>query len=148
LERERALTGAKKSSRMTTWTTMRAACGTICLAGSLFMGETAKATEFGLSEYILGLTLPMSGYTPPTGVYFLDTFVLYQAGGSLYPATGPRSNTRVTENFVADIAIVGWFPDFKAFRCRPGLRRNSSFLIEPGYSKFDGGRSHGPGPAG
>jgi hypothetical protein len=57
---------------------MRAACGAICLAGSLLMGETAKATEFGLSEYILGLTLPISGYTPPPGVYFLDTFVLYR----------------------------------------------------------------------
>lgn len=29
---------------MTTWTTMRAACGAICLAGSLSMGETAKAS--------------------------------------------------------------------------------------------------------
>lgn len=29
---------------MTTWTTMRAACGAICLAGNLSMGETAKAS--------------------------------------------------------------------------------------------------------
>jgi hypothetical protein len=39
----------------------------------------------------------------------LDTFVLYQGGGNLNPATGSRSSTRVTENFVADIAIVGGF---------------------------------------
>jgi hypothetical protein len=51
----------------------------------------------------------VSGYTPPPGVYFLDTFVLYQGGGNLNPATGSRSSTRVTENFVADIAIVGGF---------------------------------------
>jgi hypothetical protein len=29
---------------MTTWATMRTACGAICLAGSLSMGETAKAS--------------------------------------------------------------------------------------------------------
>jgi hypothetical protein len=58
----------------------------------------------------------MSGYTPPPAVYFWDTFVLYQAGG-----TGSTSRTRVTENFVADIAIVGWFPDFKLFGADPGF---------------------------
>jgi len=100
---------------------MRTACGAICLAGSLSMGEPAQATEFGLSEYILGLTLPMSGYTPPPGVYFLDTFVLYQGSGNLFPATGSMSSTRVTKNFVADIAIVGWFPDFKLFGADPGF---------------------------
>jgi hypothetical protein len=72
------------------------------------MGETAKATEFGVSQYILGLTLPMSGYTPPPGVYFWDTFALYQGGGNLLPVTGSASSTRVTKNVVADIAIVGW----------------------------------------
>jgi hypothetical protein len=49
----------------------------------------------------------MSRYTPPPGVYFYDTFVLYQAGGNLLPATGSMSSTRVTENFVANIAIHG-----------------------------------------
>jgi hypothetical protein len=106
---------------MTTWTTMRTACGAIGLAGILSMAETAKATEFGVSEYLLGLTLPMSGYTPPPGVYFWDTFALYQAGGNLIPATGSRSSTRVTKNVVADIAIVGWFPDFKLFGADPGF---------------------------
>jgi len=100
---------------------MRTACGAICLAGSLSIGEPANATERGLSEYILGLTLPMEGYTPPPGVYFLDTFVLYQGSGNLLPAIGSRSSTRVTENFVANIAIVGWFPDFKLFGADPGF---------------------------
>jgi hypothetical protein len=85
------------------------------------MGEPAKAAEFGLSGYIFGLVLPMSGYTPPQGVYFWDTFVLYQGSGNLFPAIGSRSSTRVTENFVADIAIVSWFPDFKLFGADPGF---------------------------
>ena len=106
---------------MTTWITMRAACGAICLAGSLSMGETAQATEFGVGGYILGLTLPMSGYTPPPGVYFLDTFALFQGSGNLIPATGSTSSTRVTQNVVADIAIIGWVPDFKLFGADPGF---------------------------
>jgi hypothetical protein len=105
----------QESSLMTTWTTLRTACGAICLAGSLSMGEPAQATERGLQEYILGLTLPMSGYTPPPGVYFWDTFVLFQGAGKISPAT------RATTNFVADIAIVGWFPDIKLFGADPGF---------------------------
>ena len=100
---------------------MRTVSGAICLAGSLATGEPAKAAEFGIGAYILGLTLPMSGYTPPPGVYFLDTFVLYQGSGNLLPATGSRSSTRVTENFVANVAIVAWFPDFKLFGADPGF---------------------------
>jgi hypothetical protein len=101
---------------MTTWTTMRTACGAICLAGSLSMGETAKATEFGFNAYILGLTLPMSGYTPPPGVYFLDTFALFQGGRTI-----PGTSTRTTTDIVANIAIVGWFPDVKLFGADPGF---------------------------
>ncbi|MGH6840249.1 MAG: SphA family protein [Methylocella sp.] len=106
---------------MPTWTTMRTACGAICLAVSLPMGEPAKATELGASEYLLGLTIPMSGYTPPPGVYFLDTFVLFQPSGNLFPATGATSSQRVTRDIVANIAIVGWFPDFKLFGADPGF---------------------------
>jgi hypothetical protein len=102
-------------------TTMRIACGAICLAGSLSMGESAQATERGTSEYILGLTLPMSGYTPPPGLYFVDTFALYQGDGNLIPASDSKSSTRVTQNVVANIAIVGWFPDFKFFGADPGF---------------------------
>ena len=106
---------------MTTWTTMRTVSGAICLAGSLSMGEPAKAAEKGLGEYLLGLILPMSGYTPPPGVYFLDTFILYQGGGNLIPATGTASSKRITENFVANLAIVAWFPDVKLFGADPGF---------------------------
>jgi len=101
---------------MTTWATMRTACGAICLAGSLCMGETASATEFGFNAYILGLTLPMSGYTPPPGVYFWDTFALFR-GSRLIPGT----STRVTTDIVANIPIVSWFPDVKLFGADPGF---------------------------
>jgi len=125
---------------MTTWTTMRTVSGAICVAGSLSMVETAKATELGGSEYILGLTLPMTGYTPPPGVYFWDQFALYQAGGNLIPATGSTSSTRVTKNVVANVAIAAWFPDFKLFGADPGfavtipfgsVRATADFTVAP-----------------
>jgi hypothetical protein len=61
------------------------------------------------------------GYTPPPGVYFLDTLFFIRPAVILIPATGSRSSTRVTENFVADIAIVSWFPDVKLFGADPGF---------------------------
>jgi hypothetical protein len=109
---------------MTTWTIMRTACGAVCLAGSLSMGELAKATEFGFGEYILGLTIPMAGYTPPPGVYFLDTFALYQGGGNHFPGTPPPSDV------VANFAIVGWFPDVKLFGADPGFAVTVPFLSD------------------
>ena len=121
---------------MTTWTTMRTVSGAICVAGSLSMVETAKATELGGSEYILGLTLPMAGYTPPPGVYFWDTFVLYQGSGNLFPGNGFKSSTRITENIVADIAITSWFPDFKLFGADPGFAVTVPFGSERTTANF------------
>ena len=53
-------------------------CAALCLAGSLSVPQPARAVEYGIGEYLLGFTIPMSGYTPPPGVYFSDTFYLYQ----------------------------------------------------------------------
>jgi hypothetical protein len=108
------------------------------------MGETAKATERGLNEYILGLTLPMTGYTPPPGIYFLDTFLLFQAAGNLFPATGSRSSTRVTTSFVADFAIVGWFPDFKLFGADPGFAVTVPFGSNRATANFTRAAPVGP----
>ena len=63
----------------------------------------------------------MAGDTPPPGVYLWDTFALYQGAGNLYPATGSANSKRITENFVADLAIVGWVPDFRIFGADPGF---------------------------
>ncbi|MGH6852085.1 MAG: SphA family protein [Methylocella sp.] len=129
---------------MTTWTTLRTACGAIFLAGSLLMGEPAKATELGASEYILGLTLPMSGYTPPPGFYFWDTFVLYQGGGNLFPATGATSSQRITRDIVADIAIASWFPDFKLFGADPGVAVTLPFASDRSTDNFTVAAPGGP----
>jgi hypothetical protein len=78
----------------------------------------------------------MSRYRQPPGVYFLDTFFLFQGGGNLFPATGSTSSTRITENFVADIAIVGWFPDFKLFGADPGFAVTVPFASDRSTANF------------
>jgi hypothetical protein len=108
------------------------------------MGERAKATELGASEYILGLVLPMSGYTPPPGVYFWDTFVLYQGAGTLFPATGSTSSTRITRNIAADIAITSWFPDFKLFGADPGFAVTVPFGSDQNTANFSVAAPLGP----
>jgi hypothetical protein len=129
---------------MTTWTTMRTACGAICLAGSLSMGETAKATENGQNEYILGLTIPMSGYTLPPGVYFWDTIVVSQGAGNLFPGNGLKSSTRITQDIGGDIAIVSWFPEFKLFGADPGFAVTVPFGQERTTANFTVANPIGP----
>jgi len=86
----------------------------------------------------------MSGYTPPPGVYFWDTFVLYQGSGNLYPGTGPMSSTRITNNIAADIAITGWFPDFKLFGGDPGFAVTVPFGSERITANFTVAGPMGP----
>ena len=56
-------------------------CSAYC-AGSLLVAAPAGATEYGFGDYGLGYGIPMSGYTPPPGVYFSDTFYLYSASAT------------------------------------------------------------------
>jgi hypothetical protein len=46
------------------------------------------------------------------------------------------SSTRVTQNFVADIAIVGWFPDFKLFGADPGFAVTVPFASNRATANF------------
>ena len=74
--------------------------GAACAAVSLVGTQPADATEYGFSEYFLGLTIPMSGYIPPPGIYFQDTFFLYQG-----------SREKLAVNLVTDIAQVAYYLD-------------------------------------
>jgi hypothetical protein len=85
------------------------------LAGSLSIVQPAQAVEYGIGDYLLGLTLPMSGYTPPPGVYFSDTFYLYKgsASGNVRFPIGKQLEAGLTYQFVFDIAQVAWFTDLQ-----------------------------------
>lgn len=89
------------------WHTLRMACGVLGLAGSPPLVPCALAAESGLSEYVLGFAVPMSGYTPPPGVYFSDTYFVYSG------LWQKDLTTKVTYNFLANAAIFSWFPDAK-----------------------------------
>ena len=85
------------------------------LAGSSFLIQPVQAVEYGLGNYLLGYSLPMAGYTPPPGVYFSDTFYLYQGSASAnvkFPV-GRNTVAGVSYNFLFNIAQVAWVTDAK-----------------------------------
>jgi hypothetical protein len=86
-------------------------------AGSLFVAAPAKATEYGFGDYGLGYGIPMSGYTPPPGVYFSDTFYLYSASATTngnFPF-GNITAAGIKVNFITNIAATAWYTDVKIF---------------------------------
>jgi hypothetical protein len=88
---------------------------TLCLAGSVSTAQPACAAEYGLGDYLLGYSLPMAGYTPPPGLYFSNTFYLYQGSASAninFPV-GTNTVAGVSYNFLFDIDQVAWVTDVK-----------------------------------
>ena len=83
-----------RSLRKVSW---RATCGAFCLAGGALAVQPSQAAEYGLGNYLLGLSLPMTGYTPPPGLYF------------------------VTEKFAVDIATLAWFTNVDVIGATFGL---------------------------
>ena len=94
-----------------------------CLATSLVLPQPSEATEYGFSEYFLGLTIPMAGYVPPPGAYFEDTFLLYQ---------GP--SPALNAHLVINIAQAGYFFETGLFGATFGLCCDYSLSRGP---KFD-----------
>ncbi len=96
-------------------------------AVGLAWAAPAKATEYGLANYQLGLVLPLAGYTPPPGVYFWDNFYLYQGSGNLYQHSDTRNPSQVTYNFAANIGILAWFTDVTLFGGDLGFANLSAY---------------------
>jgi hypothetical protein len=93
-----------------------AACLAYC-AASLFTVAPADAAEYGFGDYGLGYGIPMSGYTPPPGVYFSDSFYIYSGSASknLSFPFGRLTAIGVTANLITNIAAVAWYTDGKIF---------------------------------
>jgi hypothetical protein len=83
---------------MDTRRALQKASGAACLAASLVAPQHSNAVEYGVGEYFLGLEIPMSGYIPPPGVYFKDSYFLYHG-------TSPSLNVQ----FAFNIAQSGYF---------------------------------------
>jgi hypothetical protein len=98
-----------------TSTASKTFCAALILAGSAFIAPPVRATEYGLGTYLLGFSLPMAGYTPPPGIYFSDTFYLYQGSASAnvnFPF-GKNTIAGVSFNFLVNITQVAWVTDVK-----------------------------------
>lgn len=91
--------------------TSRAVCSAFCIAGILAVCGAAHAAEYGLGNYLLGLKIPMSGYTPPPGVYFQDSLYFYKgsAGGNVNFPLGRAVGAGIDEKFIVNIATLSWF---------------------------------------
>jgi hypothetical protein len=100
---------------VTARTATRITCAGLCLAASLSFVQPVLATEYGLGDYLLGYSLPMAGYTPPPGLYFSNTFYLYQGSASAninFPV-GKNTVAGVGYNFLFDIDQIAWVTDVK-----------------------------------
>jgi hypothetical protein len=89
---------------MDTRRALQKAAGAVSLAASLVATQPSLAIEMSASEYFLGLTIPMSGYVPPPGIYFQDTFLFYN---------GTRSSPSPSVNYhlVFNIAQAAYYLD-------------------------------------
>jgi len=98
--------------------TLRICVRLACLASYaayLLPVAPAQATECGFSYYVLGYGIPMSGYTPPPGVYFSDTFYHYSAIATTngnFPF-GNITAAGIKVNFITNIAATAWYTDVK-----------------------------------
>jgi hypothetical protein len=77
--------------------------------------QSSLAAEYGWGEYLLGAGIPMSGYTPPPGVYFTDTIWFYNgsAGGGVRFPFGRTVDLGINEKFAINAATLIWFTDTK-----------------------------------
>ena len=96
---------------MDTRRALQKAAVAVSLAVSLGVTQPAPAVELGASEYFLGLTLPMSGYVPPPGIYFQDTFLFYNGTQSSVFTNGTLSIPPVNHHLVFNIAQAAYFLD-------------------------------------
>ncbi len=89
--------------------------GALLATASLSMARPAQAVEYGISNYLLGYSIPMSGYTPPSGIYYQNTFYLYDgsAGRNVSFPFGRITALGVDLNFAASISTAAWYTDAK-----------------------------------
>jgi len=89
-------------------TTTRSIFSVVCFVG---ICGTADGAEYGLGNYLLGLTIPMAGYTPPAGIYFQDSLYLYKgsASGTINFPFGNVVVAGLSEKFIINVATLSWF---------------------------------------
>jgi hypothetical protein len=90
---------------------MQKGVGAVCLAAGVAISHPSQAVELSASEYFLGLTLPMSGFVPPPGIYFQDTFLIYNGTRASIYTNGTPSIPATNYHLVFNIAQVAYYLD-------------------------------------
>jgi hypothetical protein len=82
-----------------------------CLAAA-----PAQAAEYALGNYLLGYSIPLTGFTPPPGPYFSNSFYLYtgSASANLKVPLGGVVGAGLNYQFVVNISQISWVTDLKA----------------------------------
>lgn len=95
------------------WSVATTVRSIVLLSCGLAAIQPARAVEYGVSNYLLGYSIPMSGYTPPAGIYFQDTFYLYNgsAGRNVDFPFGRVSAVGVDLNYTFNIMTAAWYTD-------------------------------------
>ncbi len=114
---------------------MRKASSTVCIVACLVGGfcvvEPSKAAEYGLGTYVLGLSIPMIGFTPPPGFYLSDSVYAYQgsAGGNVKFPLGVSLDAGVKASFLVNISTVSWITDARILGGNLGFAATIPFPI-------------------
>ena len=119
---------------MTAWNASRTACAVVCLAGSFAFHQPSQAAEYGWGTYLLGISIPMMGFTPPPGFYLSDTVYAYQGSASAgrgltFPFGNFTLSGRIKEDFLVNISTISWITDTKILGGNLGFAATIPFPI-------------------
>src|SRR6266568_9441718 len=115
---------------------MRKASSTVCIVACLVGGfcvvEPSKAAEYGLGTYVLGLSIPMIGFTPPPGFYLSDSIYAYQgsaSGNKKFPFGHVNLAAQIKEDFLVNVSTLTWVADTKILGGNLGFAATIPFPI-------------------
>ena len=118
--------------RRIAWNAPRTACAAVCLAGSFAFVQPSQAAEYGWGTYLLGISIPMMGFTPPPGFYLSDSIYAYQgsaSGNRKFPFGHVSLSAQIKEDFLFDISTMSWITDVKILGGNLGFAATIPFPI-------------------
>ena len=102
----------------------------LCFAGIIAFVQPSHAAEYGWGTYLLGLSIPMIGFTPPPGLYLSDSVYAYQgsaSGTKKFPFGQTSLSANIKEQFLVDVPMLSWITDLKILVATLALRRRCHF---------------------
>jgi hypothetical protein len=96
----------------------KASCAALGVAWCFSCVQPAAGAEYGVSTYLLGASIPMSGFTPPPGFYFSDTVYAYQgtanvSGTRRFPFGDILLSGNIKYDVLFNISSFSWITDYK-----------------------------------